>query len=154
MATSVGIFLDAATLSLSTGIYTDASLLTPAADGWYSDGIKVRHQVGGVLVDNVVCPACLSEYESSSASVPFVSSPASLVDACLTLSLAVTYYYTYTSGPVGVLQSGDSVFTDAAGTTPLADGCYICASATIGDTNAYRVVGGVVTTILYNCSGY
>ncbi len=59
MAVSANYFLDAATLSGATAVFTDATLTTAAADGWYSDSTVVRKQVGGVLTSSTpACPDC------------------------------------------------------------------------------------------------
>ncbi len=51
-------FMDAPTLSQATAIYTDATMTTPAADGFYSDESIVRQQVSGVLLAPRTCPSC------------------------------------------------------------------------------------------------
>jgi len=59
MAVYGNYFLDAATLSGATAVFTDATLTTAAPDGYYSDSIVVRRQVGGVLTSSTpACPDC------------------------------------------------------------------------------------------------
>jgi hypothetical protein len=58
MATSATYYLDGPDLQSATAVYTDATLLTKAADGWYSVGGFVREQVGGLLQANVLCTSC------------------------------------------------------------------------------------------------
>jgi len=58
MATLGNYFLDSPTLAGATAVFTSASLVTPAPDGWYSDGTVVREQVGGVLGIPQTCPEC------------------------------------------------------------------------------------------------
>ena len=59
MAVSGNYFLDAATLSGATAVFTDATLTTAAPDGYYSDSTVVRQQVGGVLtLSTPACPDC------------------------------------------------------------------------------------------------
>tara|TARA_R110002074_G_scaffold364561_1_gene538066 strand:+ start:124 stop:1050 length:927 start_codon:yes stop_codon:yes gene_type:complete len=61
MATLGNYFLDAATLSGATAVFTDATLTTAAPDGYYSDSTVVRQQSGGVLLLGAVsCPSCSS----------------------------------------------------------------------------------------------
>lgn len=58
MATSATYYLDGPDLQSATAVYTDATLLTKAADGWYSVGGFVREQVSGLLQANVLCTSC------------------------------------------------------------------------------------------------
>lgn len=58
MATSGTYFLNGPTLTSSTAVFTDFALSICAPDGFYSDGIIVREQVGCILLPEVVCPSC------------------------------------------------------------------------------------------------
>jgi hypothetical protein len=58
MATSSTYYLNAPTLASSTSVFTNAGLTTLAADGFYSDGVISREQVGGVLLPQQSCPTC------------------------------------------------------------------------------------------------
>jgi hypothetical protein len=58
MATSGTFYLDAPSLSTATVVYSNATLTTVAADGYYSDGSISREQVSGTLLPPVICPAC------------------------------------------------------------------------------------------------
>lgn len=58
MATSATYYLDGEDLQSATAVYTDATLLTKAADGWYSIGGFVRQQIDGLLQANVLCTSC------------------------------------------------------------------------------------------------
>jgi len=58
MATSGTYYLDGPTLETATAVFTDITLFTKAADGWYSIGGIVREQVGGVLQATVICNSC------------------------------------------------------------------------------------------------
>lgn len=51
-------FLNGPTLATSTGIFTDATLGTAAADGYYSQGTVVRYLQSGVLLARQTCPSC------------------------------------------------------------------------------------------------
>jgi len=51
-------YIDGPTLATATAVYTDAALINPAPDGWYSDGSISREQSGGVLNFAETCPAC------------------------------------------------------------------------------------------------
>lgn len=51
-------YLDAPSLALATGVYTDAALTICAADGVYSDGNITRIQTGCVLGPAKFCPSC------------------------------------------------------------------------------------------------
>lgn len=59
MAASSTYYLDAPTLPGATAVFSNVTLTTLAADGFYSDGLgTVREQVGGVLGISIVCPTC------------------------------------------------------------------------------------------------
>ncbi len=58
MATQGNYYLDAATLTLATAVYTDAGLTTLAPDGFYGNGSIVREQVLGVLQTESACSGC------------------------------------------------------------------------------------------------
>jgi len=60
MATLGTFFLDGPTLETSTTVFTDATLTTAAADGWYSDGVNYRQQINGILGPVVACPSCVT----------------------------------------------------------------------------------------------
>lgn len=58
MATSGSYFLNAPSLGSATAVFTDTDLSICAADGFYSDGVIVREQVGCVLLPQQTCPSC------------------------------------------------------------------------------------------------
>jgi hypothetical protein len=58
MATSGTYYLNAASLALSTAVYTDPGLTTLAPDGFYSDNSIVRELLLGVLQAQSSCPGC------------------------------------------------------------------------------------------------
>lgn len=58
MATQSTYYLDAPSLASASVIYANSSLTVIAENGFYSDGVIVREQVGGVLLPQVTCPAC------------------------------------------------------------------------------------------------
>jgi len=51
-------YIDGASFSNSTSVYTDAALTVCAADGFYSDGIISRELVGCILLPSQICPNC------------------------------------------------------------------------------------------------
>lgn len=58
MATSSTYYLNAPSLGSATVVFTDNTLSTCAADGFYSDGVIVREQVNCVLLPQQICPFC------------------------------------------------------------------------------------------------
>ena len=58
MGTLLNYFLDGPTLETSTTVFTDDTLTTAAADGWYSNGTNYRQQINGILGPVVACPSC------------------------------------------------------------------------------------------------
>jgi hypothetical protein len=51
-------FLNGASLSDATAVYTNSSLSIYAPNGWYSEGTIIREQIDGVLQPVQPCPAC------------------------------------------------------------------------------------------------
>jgi len=146
MATTTSIFLDAPTLSLSIGVYSDIALLTPAPDGWYSDSIVTRRQVSGVLAAAVPCATCDIQPFSSS-----LLSTSSSGAACA-LTIDGTYYYSYVSGTIGDVTVGDYVYSNDTTGIPLADGWYSTPTTTPLCPDTYHVVSGIITEIINCCA--
>jgi hypothetical protein len=51
-------YLNGPSLSSATAVFTDAELTICAPDGYYSDGVIARQQVGCSLLPSEVCPSC------------------------------------------------------------------------------------------------
>ena len=58
MATSASYYLNAPSLGSATAVFSNDTLTTLAADGFYSNGVIVREQVSGVLLPQQTCPTC------------------------------------------------------------------------------------------------
>jgi len=58
MATSSSYYINAPSLGSATAVFTDSALLICATDGFYSDGVISREQVGCVLLPQQTCPSC------------------------------------------------------------------------------------------------
>ncbi len=58
MATTASYYLNAPSLGSATSVFSNEGLTTLAADGFYSNGVIVREQVGGVLLPQQTCPTC------------------------------------------------------------------------------------------------
>ena len=58
MATRSTFYLDGLNLSSSKSVYSDEQLTTLASDGWYSDNIIARRQIGGLLQAVEQCDNC------------------------------------------------------------------------------------------------
>ena len=54
-------YIDTASFSTATAVFTDKALQTKAADGYYSDETIVRRQQNGILEPAVNCPNCGSQ---------------------------------------------------------------------------------------------
>ncbi len=65
MATSGTYYLNAPNLGSATAVFTDSALSVCAPDGFYSDGLIVREQVGCVLLPQVSCPSCANSCDST-----------------------------------------------------------------------------------------
>ena len=58
MAISSSYYINAPSLGSATAVFTDSALLICATDGFYSDGVISREQVGCVLLPQQTCPSC------------------------------------------------------------------------------------------------
>lgn len=58
MATLGTYYYDGTSFALASGLFTDATLLTPAPDGYYSQGGLVRQVAGGILGAPITCQSC------------------------------------------------------------------------------------------------
>ena len=58
MATSSTYYLNGPSLDAATAVFLNASLSVLAPDGFYSDGVTSREQVGGVLLPPQLCGEC------------------------------------------------------------------------------------------------
>lgn len=58
MATSSTYYLNGPSLGTATAVFSNSGLTVCAPDGFYSDGVIVREQVGCVLLPRQVCPSC------------------------------------------------------------------------------------------------
>jgi hypothetical protein len=54
----INLYINAPTFALATGVFIDAALTTPAANGYYSDGTIVRLLTAGVLAPATTCETC------------------------------------------------------------------------------------------------
>ena len=60
MATSSSYYLNAPSLGSATAVFLDEALSECAPNGYYSNGVIVREQVGCVLLPQQSCPSCAS----------------------------------------------------------------------------------------------
>jgi hypothetical protein len=111
-------YVDGTELSDAVGLYTNATLLTKATDGYYSDLTIYREQSSGDLLSSTTCPSCsgggsLTSYSSSS----MVSSLNTVCDA----TIDQTYYH---NGSGSTPSAGDNVYSDSGGSSALSAGYY------------------------------
>jgi hypothetical protein len=158
MAISSTFYLDSPSLSTATVIYSDISLTTIAADGFYSDGTIVREQALGVLLPQSVCESCASpcggtisasgnqgvytlntDLGTDTGAVIVEFNPFTIPDGILA-QFNSTYYNGLSSPSFGWLQGSPSNLPTYIGNS--ADGC----SATL-------VSGSPYTLNVYNYSG-
>lgn len=78
MATYSTLYINSTTFSTATAVFTDSTLSTLAADGFYSDGNVYRRQVNGILGDVITCSACADCFDISTASFLSSISPSSI----------------------------------------------------------------------------
>jgi hypothetical protein len=128
MATSATFYLDAPSLGSATVVYSNSSLTTVAANGFYSDGTIVREQVSGALLPQVTCPSCSStqaftiyfDVTTSPSTQGWSSSSA----ACAGTGTPLTVYINGSASSLfdAVITQSKVLYTNSTTTTPLNGG--------------------------------
>lgn len=128
MATSATFYLDAPSLSSASVVYSNATLTTVAANGFYSDGTIVREQSGGVLLPQSSCPSCAATqsfiiYFDVTTSPPNTYGWASSSAACAGTGTPLTVYIIGTATDLydAVVTKGKALYTNSI-TTILLNG--------------------------------
>lgn len=149
-------YLNGTSFSSATMIYTDADLITEAADGYYANS-----QIGGsyryldtpvtdkILNPFALCPSCASSsYEFQGDLVQYDNG----LDACDNSGATTSSLYKSDSFPY--LQNGDIMYTDAALTTPYNGNDKWISLQKPGFTSwkAVRINGSGQITFIYNCT--
>lgn len=146
MPISTVFYINGPSLAASTAIFDDAEMTICAADGFYSDGLITRQQVGCLLLPAQACPNC-DIYELSSSTTATTTSGASCESA-----IDTTYYYIPASGVPSALAIGDAVFFDVLGEHPLYDGWYLTDSGVPACPLSYRMAYGLVVEFVNCCA--
>jgi hypothetical protein len=146
MPISTTYYLNAPTLATATAVFTDSALTTCAPNGYYSDGVITRQQVGCVLQIAQNCPSCCI----------FTLTTTALAKDSSTLACSETidtnYYYQTNDCLDNGLAVGDLVFYDSLGVTPLPNGWYSIATVNPSCPMSYHVVSGAVTEFVSCCT--
>jgi hypothetical protein len=128
MATSATFYLDAPSLGSATVVYSNSSLTTVAANGFYSDGTIVREQVSGALLPQVTCPSCSSTqtftiYFDVSTS-PSTQGWSGSSAACAGTGTPLTVYINGSASSLfdAVITQSKVLYTNSTTTTPLNGG--------------------------------
>jgi hypothetical protein len=127
MATSATFYLDAPSLSSATVVYSNSSLTTVAANGFYSDGTIVREQVSGALLPQVTCPSC-SSTQAFTIYFDVTTSPSTQgwsgsSAACAGTGTPLTVYINGSAASLyDAYLAGKILYTNSIATTPLNGG--------------------------------
>lgn len=128
MATSATFYLDAPSLSSATVVYSNSSLTTVAADGFYSDGTIVREQASGSLLPQVTCPSCsptqaFTIYFDVTTSPPNTQGWSTSSAACAGTGTPLTVYINGSAASLyDAYLAGKILYTNSIATTPLNGG--------------------------------
>jgi hypothetical protein len=129
MATSATFYLDAPSLSSATVVYSNSSLTTVAANGFYSDGTIVREQASGSLLPQVTCPSCSTTqtftiYFDVTTSPPNTQGWSGSSAACAGTGTPLTVYINGTASSLfdAVVTQGKVLYTNSITTIPLNGG--------------------------------
>ena len=127
MATSATFYLDAPSLGSATVVYSNSSLTTVAANGFYSDGTIVREQVSGALLPQVTCPSC-SSTQAFTIYFDVTTSPSTQgwsgsSAACAGTGTPLTVYINGSAASLyDAYLAGKILYTNSIATTPLNGG--------------------------------
>ena len=153
---STTFYLDTATFATATAVWTDATLLTKAANQFYQNANTVREQAAGVLLPARSCAAC-------GTAIPLCYSVTSAIDVCCTgctytsfsgsimkstrseacgLAQATTYYHNG-SGATPVVNN--FVYSNLTGTTIVAAGYYSLSATSVIYVNSSGMVELLLT---------
>ena len=128
MATSATFYLDAPSLGSATVVYSNSSLTTVAANGFYSDGTIVREQVSGALLPQVTCPSC-SSTQAFTIYFDVTTSPSTQgwsgsSAACAGTGTPLTVYINGSASSLfdAVITQSKVLYTNSTTTTPLNGG--------------------------------
>jgi hypothetical protein len=128
MATSATFYLDAPSLGSATVVYSNSSLTTVAANGFYSDGTIVREQVSGALLPQVTCPSC-SSTQTFTIYFDVTTSPSTQgwsgsSAACAGTGTPLTVYINGSASSLfdAVITKSKVLYTNSTTTTPLNGG--------------------------------
>jgi hypothetical protein len=128
MATSATFYLDAPSLGSATVVYSNSSLTTVAADGFYSDGTIVREQASGSLLPQVTCPSCSSTqaftiYFDVTTSPPNTQGWSGSSAACAGTGTPLTVYINGSAASLyDAYLAGKVLYTNSIATIPLNGG--------------------------------
>lgn len=106
-----GFYINGANLASSTAVFVDAALTIKAFDGFYSDGVNVREQSGGILLTSSVCESCTSGVAcdgATSASVVangWFDANINLGNTATDIGAVVIYFYPDVTIPDGILAT-------------------------------------------------
>lgn len=127
MATSSTFYLNGPSLASATAVYTNSSLTTLAANGYYSDGTIVRQQSSGSLLPQSTCPSC-APTQSFTIYFDVTTSPSTQgwsgsSAACAGTGTPLTVYIIGTAATLyDAYLSGKVLYTNAITTIPLNGG--------------------------------
>lgn len=153
MATSGLYYIDTLYFSAATAVYSDASLSTKAADGYYSFNNDNRQQVSGVLGSIVACPTgtTLTNYFT-------LNYADSCLSACTSAATPVNTYgitTTCANGSPGQYTITGATIGDNIEVTATFSGAFIALASTynlntnISSYNDTNVTGSSVSSTCY-----
>jgi hypothetical protein len=126
MATSATFYLDAPSLGSATVVYSNSSLTTVAANGFYSDGTIVREQASGALLPQVTCPSCTTTqaftiYFDVTTTPPIPLGWSGSSAACAGTGTPLTVYINGSASSLfnAVITQSKVLYTNSTTTTPL-----------------------------------
>jgi hypothetical protein len=128
MATSATFYLDAPSLGSATVVYSNSSLTTVAANGFYSDGTIVREQASGALLAQSTCPSCSSTqaftiYFDVSTTPPIPLGWDTSSEACAGFGTFLTVYINGSAASLfQAYEDGKILYIDSDAETPLNGG--------------------------------
>jgi hypothetical protein len=145
-------YLDSTSLATATCVYIDSALISCAPDGFYSDGVITREQVGCTLLPDENCPECglpcdgLAEKTSASLGVYNVQSNTGISQGAI-----LVRFYIDGTPPIGfkAIHNGQTYNKLSSSADGWHQSSNILGSTYVGDSalNCGIVSGNVYTNV-------
>ena len=102
-------FVNGTSLSDATAVFLDSDHLICAPNGYYSDGLVIRQQIGCVLLGGVSCPSCIAKCGDEAVSNGDVGYYSLAIDTGATLGAVIVRFNPH-SNPEGIIAERNGFY--------------------------------------------